>query len=104
MTSRRAVHSKLLGQAPRDLRATVFRGADGRDYAALWFSRQPDRRAGLSGAEREVAEMILAGHSNAAIAAIRRVSKTTVATQVRSIFAKLGVSSRAELVGRSIGG
>jgi len=27
-----------------------------------------------------------------------------VATQVRSIFAKLGVSSRAELVGRSIGG
>jgi DNA-binding CsgD family transcriptional regulator len=98
------VHSKLLGWAPRDLRATTFRGEDGRDYAALWFSRHPDRRTTLSSAEREVAEMILAGHSNAAIATIRRVSKATVATQVRSVFAKLSVSSRAELVGRSIAG
>jgi DNA-binding CsgD family transcriptional regulator len=100
VTARRAVHSRLLGPPPRDLRARTFRGPDGRDYAALWFSRQPDRWAGLSGAEREVAGMILAGFSNEAIAAARRVAKATVATQVRSVFAKLGVSSRAELVGR----
>jgi DNA-binding CsgD family transcriptional regulator len=88
------------GPAPDDLRARFFRGPDGRDYAALWFSRHPDQQDALTGAEREVAEMILAGFSNEAIAAARRVARATVATQVRSVYAKLGVSSRGELVAR----
>ena len=86
--------------APRDLRARVFRGPDGRDYAALWFSRDPEHHPVLTAAEREVTEMMMAGFSNAAIAAARRVAMPTVATQVRSVFTKLGVSSRAELVAR----
>jgi DNA-binding NarL/FixJ family response regulator len=100
VTPRRSPATKPIGAAPPDLRAKIFRGADGRDYAALWFSRRHDERAALSGAQREVAEMILAGFSNEAIAAVRRVGKATVATQVRSLFAKLRVSSRAELIGR----
>jgi DNA-binding CsgD family transcriptional regulator len=89
------------GQPPRDLRVRLFRGDDGRDYAALWFSRQRDGAAKLTEAEREVAAMIRAGFSNAAIAGARRVAKSTVATQVRSVFAKLGVVSRGDLVARS---
>lgn len=89
------------GQPPSDLRVRRFRGEDGRDYAALWFSRRRGRTAKLTEAEREVAEMIRAGFSNASIAAARRVAKTTVATQVRSVLAKLGVASRGQLVARS---
>jgi DNA-binding NarL/FixJ family response regulator len=91
----------LGGQPPRDLRVRLYRGDDGRDYAALWFSRGRGGAAKLTEAEREVAEMIRSGFSNAAIAAARRVEISTVATQVRSVFAKLGVASRGELVARS---
>ena len=42
--------------------------------------------------------MLVAGWSNAAIATARRVSPTTVANQARSIYAKLGISSRVELL------
>jgi DNA-binding NarL/FixJ family response regulator len=91
----------LGGQPPRDLRVRLFRGDDGRDYAALWFSRGRSGTAKLTEAEREVAEMIRAGFSNAAIAGARRVAKTTVATQVRSVLLKLGVASRGALVARS---
>jgi DNA-binding NarL/FixJ family response regulator len=87
-------------QPPSDLRVRLFRGDDGRDYAALWFSHRRRGAAKLTEAEREVAEMIRAGFSNAAIAATRRVAPSTVATQVRQVFAKLGVSSRAQLVAR----
>lgn len=89
------------GKPPRDLRVRRFHGDDGRAYAALWFSRRRGGTANLTEAEREVAEMIRAGFSNAAIAKARRVAKATVATQVRSVLAKLGAASRGELVARS---
>ena len=86
---------------PADLRARTFFGADGREYAILRFSRSDSAGPGLTPAEHEVASMVLAGWSNLAIAAARQVSISTVANQVRSIFAKLGVSSRAQLAARS---
>lgn len=52
----------------------------------------------LSPAEREVTERILLGETNAAIAALRGVSVPTIAKQVASVFVKLGVRSRAELI------
>jgi DNA-binding NarL/FixJ family response regulator len=61
----------------------------------MWFSTA---RTKLTDAESEVATMLVAGWSNVAIATARRVSPTTVANQARSIYAKLGISSRAELV------
>jgi DNA-binding NarL/FixJ family response regulator len=87
---------------PADLRVRTFVGRDGREYAALWFTLGESATRSLTAAEREVASMVLAGWSNDAIATARRVSPSTVAAQVRSVFAKLGVSSRAELVARML--
>ena len=52
----------------------------------------------LAAAERDVLRRILRGESNAEIAAARGTAVRTVANQVSSIFHKLGVSSRGELV------
>jgi DNA-binding CsgD family transcriptional regulator len=51
----------------------------------------------LSPAEKHVAQLILQGHSNTQIAAIRHTALRTTANQVASIFRKYGVNSRAEL-------
>ena len=56
--------------------------------------------SGLSRAEFAVAERLLRGHSNARIARARKTSARTVANQVASIFRKLGVRSRRELLAR----
>ena len=53
---------------------------------------------GLSAAEREVAELVARGLSNAAIAKRRSTTARTVANQLAAIFRKLGVRSRAALV------
>lgn len=52
----------------------------------------------LSPREREIALLIAQGLPNKTIAAVLEISLWTVATYVRRLFAKLGVSSRAEMV------
>lgn len=52
----------------------------------------------LTEAERAVLDGIVRGESNAAIARHRRRSVRTIAKQVASIFRKLGVRSRLELI------
>jgi len=52
----------------------------------------------LPKAQREVTRLLLDGLSNDAIARRRNVAARTIANQVASIFRRLGVSSRAELV------
>lgn len=52
----------------------------------------------LTAAEREVVTLLLEHLSNAEIAERRGTSLRTVANQVASIFRKLGVQSRSELV------
>lgn len=56
--------------------------------------------AGLSEAEREVAQDAAAGLSNAAIAKKRKRSPRTIANQLASIYRKLSIASRAELAFR----
>jgi DNA-binding CsgD family transcriptional regulator len=56
--------------------------------------------AGLTDAEREVVLSVLEGKSNGTIADERGRSIRTVANQIGSVFRKLGVTSRAELVAR----
>ncbi len=51
----------------------------------------------LSEAERRVATLIAAGHTNKSAAKTLGVSVNTVGTQLRSIFAKLGIQSRVQL-------
>jgi DNA-binding CsgD family transcriptional regulator len=53
---------------------------------------------GLSKREREIAKLLVAGYTGVNVAAIAGLSENTVRTYVRRLYAKLGVSSRADLV------
>jgi DNA-binding CsgD family transcriptional regulator len=62
--------------------------------------------AGLSGREREVADLVARGATNKEIAAELFLSEKTVESHMTRVFGKLGVASRAavaELVGREAG-
>lgn len=54
----------------------------------------------LTAAEREVARMAVDGLSDAVIASRRGTSRSTVANQLRRVYQKLGIASRAELAAR----
>lgn len=54
----------------------------------------------LTPSERSVVELLLQGATNAQIADARKSRARTVANQVGSIYRKLGVNSRAELLAR----
>ncbi|MFJ3307405.1 LuxR C-terminal-related transcriptional regulator [Streptomyces sp. NPDC086549] len=67
---------------------------------AGWAATEPGPAVGwaaLTEAERTVARLMGTGYSNKQVAAELRVSTNTVGTHARSIFAKLGVRSRAQL-------
>jgi DNA-binding CsgD family transcriptional regulator/tetratricopeptide (TPR) repeat protein len=70
-------------------------------HRAKWVSEAVTRPssgwASLTPAERRIAELITAGHTNRAVAESLRISPNTVATHMRSIFEKLGVHSRVQL-------
>lgn len=55
---------------------------------------------GLTDRERQVARMVVSGHSNLAVAAALHISVTTVQDHLKKVFAKLGVTSRHELTAR----
>jgi DNA-binding CsgD family transcriptional regulator len=84
-----------LPTVPGDLIA--LESEDG-ELAVLSFTLPWDDEISLSSAESDVARHILAGRSNSEIAALRGCSTRTVANQVASLFRKLGVRSRLELV------
>ena len=52
----------------------------------------------LTATEREVVTLVLEGHANQEIADARGASYRTIANQLASIYKKLGVASRTELV------
>jgi DNA-binding CsgD family transcriptional regulator len=84
--------------APEGLRAARFQ-LDGDELAVLSYPLSsvalPEC---LSAAERDVALRVIAGKSNAQIAAARGTAVRTVANQIASLFKKLGVGSRREII------
>jgi DNA-binding NarL/FixJ family response regulator len=72
---------------------------DGTEFALMSYPLGCSAwREKLSTAELQVAEQVVLGRSNAEIADVRGTSVNTVTNQISTIFTKLGVSSRAELV------
>jgi DNA-binding CsgD family transcriptional regulator len=84
-----------LPTVPDDLMALE---SDDGELVVLSFTLPVDSAINLSSAESDVVRHILAGRSNSEIAALRRCSARTVANQIASLFRKLGVRSRLELV------
>jgi DNA-binding CsgD family transcriptional regulator len=75
---------------------------DGAEMAILWFPiREDGDRGPLTRVEHEIIAAILAGKRNADIARERGTAPRTIANQVASIYRKLGVRSRAELVAQA---
>ena len=54
----------------------------------------------MTARERDVCREVIAGHSTADIAARLFISAHTVQDHLKSVFAKVGVRSRGELVAR----
>jgi len=54
----------------------------------------------LTARERDICREVIAGHSASAIAGRLFISATTVQDHLKSVFGKVGVRSRGELVAR----
>jgi two-component system, NarL family, nitrate/nitrite response regulator NarL len=54
----------------------------------------------LSPREQEIVRMVAKGYPNKTIASVLEISSWTVASHLRRVFSKLGVSSRAAMVAR----
>jgi DNA-binding CsgD family transcriptional regulator len=89
---------------PRGLELS-FVWIDGEELAVLSHPLdEPVPLDGLTAAERLVTADVVDGLSNQQIARRRGTATSTVAKQVASIFRKLGVGSRRELVAMTKGG
>jgi DNA-binding CsgD family transcriptional regulator len=93
---------RLFSSTAGDVEGSDLRQRD--DRVMLSFPALPvvsdDITGMLSPAEREVLSAVLTGASNVEIAHSRRTSPHTVMNQLASMFRKLGVSSRWELIAR----
>ncbi len=99
-------------QHKRDARETLQLAADRFEQlgARLWAAKAhaERRRIGgrtysdseLSETERQIVELVVAGHKNRDVAAELNLSPNTVAWNLSKIYRKLGVSSRTELAAR----
>jgi DNA-binding CsgD family transcriptional regulator len=87
---------------PAPLRVSTLERS-GERYVVFSWPLDPARTAGtarLTGSERAVHALLLAGLSDAEIAEVRGTTRSTVTKQVDAVFRKLGVRSRRELIAR----
>jgi len=84
--------------APEGLRASTFRYGQQELMIVSVPLPQVVIRFALSQAEGDVASRVILGQSNAGIASARGTSVRTVANQLQSIYRKMRIQSRAELV------
>ena len=83
-----------------DLRASSEVGAP--VIVATLRNRSPPPLAALSPRRRRVAELMLGGQSNKAIARTLGIAPATVKDHVHAILTQLGLSSRAELIATAL--
>jgi DNA-binding CsgD family transcriptional regulator len=69
----------------------------------LLLEQQESVTVALSPREQQIALMVAAGRTNQGIAGSLEISAWTVSTHLRRIYAKLAVSSRAEMVAHLLG-
>ncbi len=79
---------------------TIRRLVAGETLAATSGGGEAADAAGLSAREREIVELIVAGHTGREVAAALGITKSSVDTYRARVFRKLGVDSRAELFAR----
>lgn len=105
---RQIVEQLHLAQVPGDLRGNhagmqevLDVDLDGEHYTLVRSTVNiPEPQLTLSPREREIIRLVAKGLPNKAIASVLDISQWTVATHLRRVFAKLEVSSRAEMVAR----
>jgi DNA-binding CsgD family transcriptional regulator len=86
------------GNLPADAGTGVLLDTTVGDVRCVLVQLRPSIEVGLSPREQQIARMVAGGRTNQAIAAALEISVWTVSTHLRRIFAKLAVSSRAEMV------
>jgi DNA-binding NarL/FixJ family response regulator len=93
----RAIHAAAAGQAILDpaIQARLVATAAPAPAAVVASRPLPDK---LTAREAEVLALIATGHTNTQIAKMLVVSPSTVKTHINNIFAKTGVSGRAQAV------
>jgi DNA-binding CsgD family transcriptional regulator len=80
---------------------------DGRRYRLVLvdpiaITATPSAASHLTARELQIAALVAEGRVNKQIAAELQISEWTVATHLRRMFAKLGVDTRAAMVGRCL--
>jgi LuxR family maltose regulon positive regulatory protein len=70
----------------------------GETLVVFAFPGKRDAPSPLTEAEQHIVDLVLQGCTTAQIAATRGVARTTVSSQLQSIYRKLGITSRIELV------
>jgi DNA-binding CsgD family transcriptional regulator len=104
MSARRRAPRRGAPAVPEELCASDV-VVDGERYVVLGFrvagaSADGIGVEGLTPAERQVLALLLEGRTASEIAARRSTSPRTVANQLASIYRKLGVQGRRELIAR----
>jgi DNA-binding NarL/FixJ family response regulator len=94
--SRPPSRAKTLARAPAGL--TVSTVGAGVEEIAIFSFPLAAGGSPLTTSESQVVVALLAGKRNAEIARARGTSTRTIANQVASIYCKLGVRSRAQLI------
>ncbi|HEY2221647.1 helix-turn-helix transcriptional regulator [Actinomycetospora sp.] len=92
------VHASRLQEPPDGRIAVVLERAGGHTIAQLLLAAH-----GLTPREVEVARLVLRGTATTTIASTLHISRHTLQDHLKSIFDKVGVRSRRELVGRLLG-
>jgi len=85
-----------------DIVAAVHLGAGGHPELRDRLSRHNPREVGLTRKQRELFELFRVGYGYAQACRELGIEESTARTHARRIFAKLGVASKAELLGMTL--